>query len=40
MIQKLKLKNSDFNIINHFLIDTLNNTNQFNLNTFFNYQIN
>ena len=36
IIQKLKLNNSDFNIINHFLIDTLNNTNQFNLNTFFN----
>ena len=34
--QKLKLNNNDFNIINHFLIDTLNNTNQFNLNTFFN----
>ena len=34
--QNLKLNNNDFNIINHFLIYTLNNTNQFNLNTFFN----
>ena len=34
--QKVKLNNDDFNIINNFLIDTLNNTNQFNLNTFFN----
>ena len=34
--QKLKLNNSDFNIIHNFLIDILNNKNKFNLNTFFN----
>ena len=33
--QKLKLNKSDFNCINNFLVDTFNNTNQFNLNTFF-----
>ena len=36
LLIKIKLNNRDSNIIDIFLIDTLNNTNQFNINTFFN----